>query len=300
MPAMTGTSRHSALWALARRQHGVLSVRQLREHGFERHAVRHRVASGRLRRVHRGVYAVGHLLLSREARWMAAVLAVGQNSLLSHESAGALWGIWLEGPRVHVSASVRGSRRLPGVVVHRRRLGARDRDRQLGIPVTNPAGTLIDLAVGASPDRLEAAINAADRRGLLTPEQLRGEVDLRPGRPGAGVLRRLLDRRTFRLTDSELERLFLRLAREVGLPPPRTGVRLNGFKVDFHWPGLGLVVETDGLRYHRTPEQQAHDRRRDQAHTAAGLTCLRFTHAQVRYEPEEVRGVLRDVGRLLA
>ncbi len=297
---MTGTSRHSALWALARRQHGVLSVRQLREHGLERHAVRHRVASGRLRRVHTGVYAVGHLRLSREARWMAAVLAVGRASLLSHESAGALWGIWTEGPRVHVSASVRGSRRLPGVVVHRRRLGARDRDRQRGIPVTTPAGTLIDLAVGASPDRLEAAINAADRRGLLTPEQLRGELDLHPGRRGAGVLRRLLDRRTFRLTDSELERLFLRLVHEAGLPPPRTGVRLNGFTVDFHWPELRLVVETDGLRYHRTPEQQAHDRRRDQAHTAAGLTCLRFTHAQVRREPEEVRRVMQRVARLLA
>lgn len=300
MPAMTGTSRHSALWALARRQHGVLSVRQLREHGLERHAIRHRVASGRLRTVHTGVYAVGHLRLSREARWMAAVLAVGQASLLSHESAGALWGIWTEGPRVHVSASVRGSRRLPGVVVHRRRLGARDRDRQRGIPVTAPAGTLIDLAAGAAPGRIEAAVNAADRLGLLTPEQLRSELDLHPGRRGVGVLRGLLDWRVFRLTDSELERRFLLLVRSAGLPVPEAGARLNGFKVDFHWPELGLVVETDGLRYHRTPEQQAHDRRRDQVHTAAGLTCLRFTHAQVRHEPEEVRRILRRVARLLA
>jgi very-short-patch-repair endonuclease len=78
-----------------------------------------------------------------------------------------------------------------------------------------------------------------------------------------------------------------------------TGRRINGFKVDFYWPDLGLVVETDGLRYHRTPAQQARDRSRDQAHTAAGLTCLRFTHAQVRYEPEQAEKTLRAVARRL-
>lgn len=84
-----------------------------------------------------------------------------------------------------------------------------------------------------------------------------------------------------------------------GLSPPRTGSRVNGFKVDFYWPDLGLVVETDGLRYHRTPKQQAKDRLRDQAHTAAGLTCLRFTYAQVALEPAHVRATLAAVvGRL--
>ena len=112
-------------------------------------------------------------------------------------------------------------------------------------------------------------------------------------------LRRLLDRRTFRLTDSELERRFLRLVARTGLQPPVTGERVNGIKVDLLWPALGLVVETDGLRYHRTPAQQALDRARDQAHSAAGLTPLRFTHAQVRYEPERVVATLTAVaGRL--
>jgi very-short-patch-repair endonuclease len=76
--------------------------------------------------------------------------------------------------------------------------------------------------------------------------------------------------------------------RRVGLPLPETGLMLNGFEVDFFWPDLGLVIETDGLRYHRTPAQQARDRLRDQAHTAAGLTPLRFTHAQIRFEREYV------------
>jgi very-short-patch-repair endonuclease len=119
------------------------------------------------------------------------------------------------------------------------------------------------------------------------------------GQPGTAPLRRLLDRQTFVLTDSELERLFLPIARSVGLGRPETAAVVNGFEVDFFWPDLGLVVETDGLRYHRTPAQQARDRLRDQVHTAAGLTPLRFTHAQLRFEPEHVRGVLARVAARL-
>ena len=123
---------------------------------------------------------------------------------------------------------------------------------------------------------------------LIDPEGLRAALD----RFGRETRRRHpqadLDRRTFTLTDSELERRFLPLARQAGLPRPQTGRCVNGYRVDFYWPDLGLVVETDGLRYHRTPAQQARDRRRDQAHAAAGLTALRFTHAQVTGEPEHV------------
>jgi len=131
-------------------------------------------------------------------------------------------------------------------------------------------------------------VNEADKLDLLDPERLRGALDEMTGQPGVAVLRTLLDRRTFVLTYSELERYFLPVVRRVGLPLPETGLMLNGFEVDFFWPDLGLVIETDGLRYHRTPAQQARDRLRDQAHTAAGLTPLRFTHAQIRFEREYV------------
>lgn len=114
-----------------------------------------------------------------------------------------------------------------------------------------------------------------------------------------GKLRDLIDRRTFRLTDSELERRFLSLVEAAGLPMPQTGRRLNGFKVDFFWPDLGLVVETDGLTYHRTPAQQGRDLVRDQAHTAAGLSRLRFSHAQVRFEPDYVIETLVSTARRL-
>ncbi len=101
------------------------------------------------------------------------------------------------------------------------------------------------------------------------------------------------------LSDSEPERRFLPVARTAGLPKPLTRRLVNGFRVDFYWPDLGLVVETDGLRYHRTPAQQAKDRVRDQTHTAAGLTPLRFTHAQIAFEPARVAATLTAVGERL-
>jgi very-short-patch-repair endonuclease len=143
-------------------------------------------------------------------------------------------------------------------------------------------------------------INEADKYNLTHPPQLRRALDGRIGEPGVARLRQILDRRTFRLTKEELERRFLPLACEAGLPVPRTGRFVNGFEVDFYWPDLGLVVETDGLRYHRTPAEQARDRLRDQAHTAAGLTQLRFTHEQVRYEPEYVATILAQTASRLA
>jgi hypothetical protein len=106
------------------------------------------------------------------------------------------------------------------------------------------------------------------------------------------ALRRLLDRHTFLLSDSDLEIFFRPIARSAGLPQPLSKQIVNGVEVDFHWPSLGLVVETDGLRYHRTPSAQARDRLRDQSHVAAGLTVLRFTHWQVKYEPAHIRSVL--------
>ena len=157
----------------------------------------------------------------------------------------------------------------------------------------------MDLGTELGPEQLEAAVNEADKLGLIDPEALRDAVDEHRGLDGVASLRKVLDRRTFRLTDSELERRFLRLVRRAGLPPPRTRERVNGYVVDFHWPELGLVVETDGLRYHRTPAQQAKDRARDQAHTAAGLTPLRFTHAQIGYEPWQVANLLTSVAERL-
>jgi very-short-patch-repair endonuclease len=286
---------------VARRQHGVITRGQLLELGFTPSAIEHRRASGRLRSLHRGVFAVGHIEIGRFGRWMAAVLACGQGALLSHQSAAELWEIRAPEQRpIEVTVPARDRRRIRGLVVHRRTvLSSPDRRTRNRIPVTAPARTLADLAARLSPHQLESAINEADGRDLIDPERLRDAMRQMRGEPGAGRLLRLLDRRVFRLTDSELERMFLRLVRRARLPMPQTGVEVGGFPVDFLWPELGLIVETDGLRYHRTAAQQARDRRRDQIHAAAGLTTLRFTYSQVVFEEADVRGVLaRVIGRL--
>jgi very-short-patch-repair endonuclease len=200
---------------------------------------------------------------------------------------------------IHLSLPPAKQHRRVNVVVHRRRLTDGEVSRHCGIPVTSPVCTLIDLATFLERDRLEAAINEADKLDLVDPESLRSTLDEVSRRPGVGVLRRIMDHPTFTLTDSALERLMLPIARRAGLDRPETGAWVHGFKVDFFWRELGLVVETDGLRYHRTAQQQARDRVRDQALTAAGLTVLRFTRAQVRYEPEYVETTLRRVVRRL-
>lgn len=190
--------------------------------------------------------------------------------------------------------------RVAGVRVHRRpNLKDGWYGFYEGIPVTSPVQTLIDLATRHGRPAMERSIDEADRLGLVRTDDLRDALDDHAGEPGVARLREILDRRTFRYTRTELEPFFIPLARQAGLPLPRTSVYVTGHEVDFHFPELGFVVETDGLTYHRTPAQQAKDRERDQDHSAAGLFPLRFTHAQIKWEPERVVRVLRaTAGRL--
>jgi very-short-patch-repair endonuclease len=292
-------ARDAEAWRLVERQHGVIARRQLLGLGFGRGGIEWRIARGRLHPVMTGVYAVGRPDLSQHERWMAAVLACGPGAALSHRSAAALWRVGEEGRKgIDISTRTSSARRRPGVKLRRRpSLRATALTECDGIPVTTVVQTLVDLAAGSTGPGLERAVNEADKRGLIDPEALRDALKHHRGQPGAAALRALLDRRTFRLSDSELERWFRPLARAAGLPEPLTKQWLNGFEVDFFWPELGLVVETDGLRYHRTPSQQARALRRDQAHTEAGLTPLRFSHEQIRFEPDYVRANLAKVAR---
>jgi very-short-patch-repair endonuclease/predicted transcriptional regulator of viral defense system len=287
----------SRVWRLAAVQHGVVALFQLLELGYTLSAIKHRVAKGRLHPVRRGVFAVGRPELTREGEWMAAILSCGPESVLSHQSAAALWRIRPERDvAIHVTTPPHADHRQAGLIAHRRHtLREDDVTRCRAIPVTTPVQTLIDVATQLPTPALEAAVNEADKLDLVDPERLRLELQQRKGQPGAPHMRALLDRATFVLTDSQLERYFLPIARRAGLGRPQTQVRLNGFNVDFYWPELGLVVETDGLRYHRTPTQQARDRIRDQHHTAAGLIPLRFTHWQVRHEQRHVQRTLQAV-----
>ncbi|HVX88245.1 MAG TPA: DUF559 domain-containing protein, partial [Gemmatimonadales bacterium] len=272
--------------------------------GYSRDAIEHRLKSGRLHGMWRGVYAVGRREVSREGHWMAAVLACGKAAALSHRSAAALWGIGKEKiwertlhattPLVELSVPGSAGARLGGLRVHRRpSLPSHDLTAREDIPVTGIVRTLLDLATLEPPNRLERAVNEADKRDLIDPEALRRAIEAYPGEPGIRPLRKVLDRDTFLLSDDELELLFHPLARAAGLPLPESKAIVNEFEVDFFWPALGLVVETDGWRYHRTPAAQTRDALRFQLHTASGLTPLRFSHYQVKHEPAHVLAILR-------
>jgi hypothetical protein len=289
--------RGRAAWRLARRQHGVLTRRDLLGLGFTPKGIKHRVATGRLHVISSGIYAVGRPELTPYGRWMAAVLVCGDGAALSHRSAAELWGIGRESEgRIDVSVQRECRIRRAGLTVRgRAALPSRSLTRRHGIPVTSAVQTLIDLATELKHLRLERAVNEADKLDLIDPQTLRAALDDHVGMPGVRTLRTMLDRHTFRLSDSDLEILFRPLASAAGLPLPLTKHRVLGYEVDFFFPGHGLIVETDGLRYHRTPAQQARAARRDQIHTAAGFRVLRFTHWQVAHVPDEVAAVLRQI-----
>jgi very-short-patch-repair endonuclease len=293
--------RSKRAWELAGRQHGVVARRQLLALGFNAREIEHRVARRRLHLVMRGVYAVGWPELTPKRRWMAATLACGDVAALSHRSAAALWEIRTENRGViDISVRRRCELKRPGLRVRgRSALKAADIVYRDGIPVTSPVQTLIDLATELTPLGLERAVNEADKHDLIDPETLRSSLDSHAGEPGAPLLRQLLDMRTFRLSDSDLEILFRPIAASAGLAVPLTNQIVNGFEVDFFWPELGLVVETDGLRYHRTPSTQARDARRDRSHVLAGMTPLRFTHYEIKYESAQVRAALARAAALL-
>jgi very-short-patch-repair endonuclease len=294
-------TRSQNAWGLAGRQHGIVARRQLLALGFGTRSIEHRVERGRLHLVMHGVYAVGWPALTRKRRWMAAVLACGDEAALSHRSAAALWEIGREQKgRTDVSVRRRCELTRPGLLIRGRpSLAAGDIWMQDGIPVTCPALTLIDPATELHPVAIERAVNDADKRDLIDPEALRSALDRYAGMPGVRPLRILLDRLTFRLSDSDLEICFRPLATAAELPSPLSKQWVNGFEVDFFWPELGLIVETDGLRYHRTPSTQKRDALRDRTHVIAGMTPLRFTHHEVRFEARKVRADLAATAAML-
>jgi very-short-patch-repair endonuclease len=293
MVGQESDTRSRRAWKLAARQHGIVTRRQLLALGFGQRSIEHRVARGRLFPVSLGVYAVGWPALNQKRRWMAAVLAGGGGAALSHHSAAALWEIGKERDKIVISVRRRCELRRPGIRFHGRpSLAPDDLVLRDDIPVTSPVQTLVDIATELDPVALERAVNDADKRDLVDPEALRADLARFSGAPGVRPLRDLLDKLFFRLSDSDLEIYFRRIVKAASLPIPLTKQRVNNFEVDFFWPDFGLVVETDGLRYHRTPSAQLRDARRDRAHVMAGMTPLRFTLYEVRYEPARVGAAL--------
>jgi len=298
----SGPSAAGPVWRLAARQHGVISHKQLRELGYSAQSIKYRITRGRLHCLFRGVYAVGRPELTQHGWWIAAALACGEGAVISHVDAAALWGFRPKrGGLIHVSVPRSLRSRPSGLVVHRRStLAARELTRRRGIPVTRPAVTIVDIAATEPEQRLERAINEADQQGVIRFDVLLRELERMPRRPGLGHVKRLVLRHSFRLTRSELERLFLPIAKKAGLSVPETRAIVNGFEVDFWFPELGLVVEAKSLTYHRTPVKQTRDVVRDQAHLVGEVVPLHFTHWQIARQPDYVEGILRGVAARLA
>jgi very-short-patch-repair endonuclease len=277
--------------AVAARQFGVVTYRQLVGCGLSRDRVQHRVAAGQLQRLWRGVYAFGHQELKPQGRLLAAVFACGSGAVLSHRSAAAHWGLLqTAAARIDVSVPRGGGRtQRPGIRVHTsRRLDPEDVTEREGIPITTVARTLVDLCAVANDRQLEKALEQAYVLRLLAP----GAIDDALARAGGRktvALRRLLraERRAATITRSELEERFLALVRRAGLPDPEVNARLYDYEVDFLWRAQRRVIEVDGHAYHSTRQAASRDRRKDDDLETAGYRVTRFTADQVLHDPSD-------------
>jgi very-short-patch-repair endonuclease len=287
--------------ALAAGQLGVVARRQLIAAGLTESMILRRTRSGRLVQLHRGVYAVGHRHLRREAWWLAAVLAV-PGSVLSHRDAAGLHGIRSAN---HTMTDVTTTSRATdhrGIRVHRTRvLDAADVTKLDGIPTTTLARTLVDLAGIVPRDHLFKALREAESRRTLDVRAIEDALHRTRSRRGKGhqALREALaEYRQLGATTtrSTLEDAFLSLLRRHGLPTPQTNIVIEGMEVDAAWRERRLVVELDGWGSHGTRHAFEHDRERDAALAAAGWRTVRFTHRQVMQRPDHVVEVLRRLG----
>jgi hypothetical protein len=287
-----------AIAAAAATQAGVVSHQQLRALGLSAQAIYRRVSSGRLHRLHEGVFAVGHSVLSVEAKRWAAVLALGADAFLSHVSAADAFEIRRSSSGiVHVTVRGRGGReRRRGVRVHRPRALPDDEVTTLRrLPITTPARTLLDLAAAGLRGRpLETALDLAEQQKLLSFAELHHLLARYPRRPGTRLLTAQLDRyRGPTDVRSHLERLFNELCDAAGLPRPLVNTVIEGRVRDFYWPHCRLVVEADSYRWHRSPSAMNDDRERDVELTLAGYRVLRFTYEQVTRRPQYVIQAVR-------
>jgi Transcriptional regulator, AbiEi antitoxin len=272
---------------LASSQHGVVTRTQLLRAGVTTHEIRHRIDSGALLREHRGVYRVGHRAPSLEARYLAAVLACGDGARLSGRAAAHLLSL-LKGPVPAPEVTAPVQRLVRGVRVRRTKLDAADRAAHRGIPVTAVPRTLIDLAADLSLDDLARACHEAGVRYRTTPAHLTAALNRRPpNTPGAAKLKRIIEGDA-RVTLSTLERRFLEILHEHGLPLPRTNRPAGAHRVDCRWPDRRHTVELDSYRFHHSRHAWQQDRRRERDARARGDDFRRYTYADVFEEPSQM------------
>ena len=291
--------REVAIAWIAARQLGLITVAQLNGAGIGRGSIARRVANGQLHQVFRGVYLVGHPVPLPGALELAGVLACGEDAVVSHRSAARLWGLAKTCPdEVEVTVVGRDCRSRDGLRVHTvKRLGARDRGRHSGIPITSAARTVIDASATAGYEEAERVIAEACALKLTSEPQILAAADRAPNRAGVAAVRAILRQPGGpRRTRSDGERALLRLIRAARLPVPATDVPVLDFTADFLWPEHRLIVELDSYPAHGHRAAFERDHRRDVVHRDAGYEVLRFTGRQLEQEPFYVLAV---IGRAL-
>ena len=252
---------------IAGRQQGNLTRKQLLDAGLSSDAITRRLAKGSLEPRHRGVYQVAGAAPSLTGDYSAAVLACGNRAVLSGRAAARLHGLIRGEPPPEVTApSVRS---VSGVQTRR---GSPPRTRVHGIPVTTVARTLVDLAAVLPEDELARACHEAGVRYRTTPRQVKAVMPRNA--PGAAALRRILEGET-RVALSKLEERFLETLRQAELPLPQTNKVRGSHRVDCHWPGL--TVELDSYRFHNSRHSWKQDRRREREARARGDEFRRYS-----------------------
>ncbi len=285
---------------MAARQHGVVSIRQLcGPLGFSQDAVERAVVAGRLHRLHQGVYAVGHTDLSLHGHCLAGVLACDSDALLSHYSAAWLWGLLSTQPiPVHVTTSVRRKRRPPIRIHHSQTLTDADRAVEDRIPVTSVARTALDLAPQIRRKGLDRLLKRAEELKLFDLPEFESVLARNRGHHGGRRLRRAIAiYAPAPFTRSGMERRFLGLLAEAGIPTPITGHNVAAFELDVYWPDLRFAVELDVFETHGSHLSFEDDRLRDEDLKLAGVELTRVTGHRLDREPAQV---LKRVVRLLA
>jgi hypothetical protein len=287
------------LAAVAKRQHGVVSARQLTgELGYSEDGVTRAARAGRLHPLHRGVYAVGHTNLSLHGTCMAAVLACGEGALLSHYSAGWLWGISKGSPvPIHVTTPIPRRLHLPVRRHHSRILELEDHVVIAEIPVTALPRTLLDFAAIVRFGRLRRLIERSEELEIFDLSPIEALLARSGGHRGAKPLSRAVALyRPAAISRSDLEREFLALVLESGLPRPSTNYVERGFELDVYWPEHRFAVELDVFETHGTREAFERDRLRQEELLLAGVELIRVTGPRLEREPTLV---IEHVARLL-
>jgi predicted transcriptional regulator of viral defense system len=282
---------------LAARQHGVVERGQLAALGLGRGAIAHRIAAGRLHRIHRGVYAVGHPILTANGHRMAAVLACGPGAALSHASAAALWELRAtRATRIDVTVRGAGGRGKRSRLRVHRVPSLRDDEvtEKDAIRVTTPARTLLDLACSLPRRAMERALDQAEISELFDLRELHAAVDRHRGERGAAALNAALThhRAGTTATKSHLEELMLAICADHGLPRPAVNAWVEGLEVDFLFAAEKLVVEADSYRYHHTKRAFERDRERDAILARAGYRTLICSDGQMTRRPSEVAAAI--------